>query len=195
MTIDEYSDFYHNLFKPAYADLVAIIADKPQQIIFEIENSFSHIMVYHSTDVDVPQNIKDENLVKAHNHLVRATMDCYKILWTELSDFLDKIIEDESSRTFSFNDSEAEIMKVWKNFKEKAQIARTEEMKSVGVDYINTIKLYKEAVDEGRVLLDKFDFDKFKRVEKFNFNNLLKNHGIGFGLGIISGIIATWIMT
>jgi hypothetical protein len=195
MTIDEYSDFYQNLFKPAYADLVAIIADKPQQIIFEIENSFSHIMVYHSIDVAIPQNIKDENLVKAHSHLVRATMDCYKILWTELSDFLDKIIEDESSRTFSFNDSEAEVMKIWKNFKEKAQIARTEEMKSVGVDYINTINLYKEAVDEGKILLDKFDFDKFKRVKKFNFTNLLKNHGIGFGLGIISGVIATWIMT
>jgi hypothetical protein len=80
MTINEYSDFYHNFFKPAYADLVAIIADKPQQIIFEIENSFSHIMVYHSTDSDVAQNVKDENLVKAHNHLVRATMDCYKLL-------------------------------------------------------------------------------------------------------------------
>jgi len=71
-------------------------------------------------------------------------MDCYKILWTELSDFLDKIIEDESSRAFSFNNSEAEVIKIWKNFKEKAQIARTEEMKSVGVDYINTINLYKE---------------------------------------------------
>jgi hypothetical protein len=86
-------------------------------------------------------------------------------------------------------------MKIWKNFKEKAQIARTEEMKSVGVDYINTINLYKEAVDAGRDLLDKFDFDKFKRVKKLNFFNLLKNQGIGFTLGIFSGIIATWIMT
>jgi hypothetical protein len=81
-------------------------------------------------------------------------------------------------------------MKIWKIFKEKAQIARTEEMKSVGVDYINTINLYKEAVDAGRDLLD-----KFKRVKKLNFFNLLKNQGIGFTLGIFSGIIATWIMT
>ena len=44
MTINEYSDFYHNYFKPAYANLVAVIADKPQQIIFEIENSFSHLI-------------------------------------------------------------------------------------------------------------------------------------------------------
>lgn len=195
MTINEYSDFYHNFFKPAYADLVAIIADKPQQIIFEIENSFSHLMVYNSTDEEISEEVKNHNLIKAHNHLVRATMDCYKILWTELSDFLDKIIEDESSRAFSFNDSEFEIMKIWRNFKEKATIARREEMKSVGVDYIKTINFYKEAVDEGRILLDKFDFDKSKRVKKFNFFNLLKNQGVGFILGIISGIIATWIMS
>lgn len=194
MTIHEYSDFYHNYFKPAYADLVAVIADKPQQIIFEIENSFSHLMVYHTTDDNVSQDIKDENLRKAHSHLVRATMDCYKMLWSELSDFLDKIIDDESSRAFSFNDSELEIMKIWKNFKEKAAIARKEEMKSVGVDYINTINLYKDAVDEGRILLDKFDFDKSKRVKKFNFMNLLKSQGVGFVLGIFSGVIATWIM-
>jgi hypothetical protein len=191
MTINEYSDFYHNFFKPAYADLVAIIADKPQQIIFEIENSFSHLMVYHSVDNNISEEVKNNNLLKAHNHLVRATMDCYKILWTELSDFLDKIIENESSRAFSFNDSEFEIMKIWKNFKEKAVMARREEMKSVGIDYMLAINLYKEAVDEGRILLDKFDFEKSKRVKKFNFYNLLKNQGIGFFLGIISGIIAS----
>ena len=27
---------------------VAVIADKLQQIIFEIENSFSHLMVFHT---------------------------------------------------------------------------------------------------------------------------------------------------
>lgn len=194
MTINEYSDFYHNFFKPAYADLVAIIADKPQQIIFEIENSFAHLMVYHSSDTHISEEIKNNNLIKAHNHLVRATIDCYKILWTELSDFLDKIMKNESSRAFSFNDSEFKVMKVWKNFKEKATIARKEEMKSIGVDYKKTIKLYKEAVDEGRVLLDKFDFDKSKRVKRFNFLNLLKNQALGFILGIVSGIIATWIM-
>ncbi|MBL1245137.1 MAG: hypothetical protein COA39_012320 [Sulfurimonas sp.] len=195
MTISEYSDFYHNFFKPAYADLVAIIADKPQQIIFEIENSFSHLMVYHSTDPEISTDVKNDNLIKAHNHLVRATMDCYKILWTELSNFLDKILENSSSRAFSFNDSESEIMKIWKNFKEKAVLARKEEMKSVGVNYIETINLYKEAVDEGRVLLEKYDFDKSNKVKRFNFFNLLKNQGLGFMLGIISGIIATWIMS
>lgn len=195
MTIHEYSDFYHNFFKPAYADLVAVIADKPQQIIFEIENSFSHLLVYHATDSAVSQEIKDENLRKAYNHLVRATIDCYKMLWSELSDFLDKIIDDESSRAFSFNDSELEIMKIWKNFKEKAAIARREEMKSIGVDHINTINLYKSAVDDGKVLLDKFDFDKLRRVKSFNFKNIFKNQGISFILGILSGVIATWIMS
>ncbi len=195
MTLKNYTSFYHNTFKPAYADLVAIIADKPQQIIFEIENSYSHLMVYLSDDSNIPEEIKQSNLNKAFNHLVRATMDCYKILWTEISDFLDNIMEENVTRAFAFNADQALILNTWNKFKKKAQKARQEEMKSIGMDYEKTILLYKEAVDEGRILLDKFDYDKFKEVKKFNFLNLVKNQWIGFVLGILAGIISTWIMT
>jgi len=195
MTIDEYSDFYHNIFKPAYADLVAIIADKPQQIIFEIENSFSHLMVYLSTDSSISDELRKDNLLKAHNHLVRATIDCYKILWTTTSDFLDKILKDESQSVFSFNDSEAKILGAWKNFKQKARLARNEEMNSVGVNYLKTITLYKEAVDEGIELLEKFDYEKHKRIKRFDFINLIKKQFAGFIVGVIASIVAGAIAT
>lgn len=195
MTLEQYTNFYHNAFKPAYADLVAIIADKPQQIIFEIENSYSHMMVFLSDDDTISDEIRQSNLNKAFNHLVRATMDCYKILWTEISDFLDNIMETKVTRAFAFNENEAQILNTWNEFKKKAQKARQEEMKSVGVDYNQTIFLYKEAVDEGRVLLEKFDYEKFKQVKKFDFVNLIKNQWIGFVLGIFAGIISTWIMS
>jgi hypothetical protein len=195
MKLEEYTYFYHNTFKLAYADLVAIIADKPQQIIFEIENSYSHLMVYLSSDDEITEDIKQTNLDKAFNHLVRATIDCYKILWTEISDFLDNIMKENITRTFAFNENEAQILNIWNEFKKKAQKARQEEMKSVGIDYNKTILLYKEAVDEGRILLEKFDYEKFKEIRKFDFFNLIKTQWIGFVLGILAGIISTWIMS
>lgn len=195
MTITDYSDFYHETFLPVYADLVAMIADKPQQIIFEIENSFSHLMVYHSTSSNVTTNTKDENLNKAFNHLVRATIDCYKILWTEISDFLDNIMKNDVHRTFAFNEDETYILSIWKNFKEKARNARQKEMSNIGIDYTETIFLYKEAIDEGMKLLDNFDFEKFKKVKTFNISNLIKQNFIGFILGIIASIIASYIIS
>ncbi|MBD3843616.1 MAG: hypothetical protein IE909_17410, partial [Campylobacterales bacterium] len=134
MTLENYTNFYHYTFKPAYADLVAVIADKPQQIIFEIENSYSHLMVYLSNNSDISEETKKSNLNKAFNHLVRATMDCYKILWTEISDFLDNIMEENVTRAFAFNADQAQILNTWNEFKKKAQKARQEEMESVGVD-------------------------------------------------------------
>lgn len=195
MTLKEYMTFYHNTFKPAYADLVAIIADKPQQIIFEIENSYSHLMVYLSDDATPSDEIKQSNLTKAFNHLVRATIDCYKILWTEISEFLDNIMKEKVTRSFAFNENEAQILHIWNEFKKKAQKARQEEMNSVGIDHSQTILLYKEAVNEGKALLDKFDYEKFKQVKKFDFVNLVKNQSLGFVLGIVASIIATWIVS
>jgi len=195
MTLEDYTIFYHTTFKPAYADLVAIIADKPQQIIFEIENSYSHLMVYLSNESNISREIKESNLNKAFNHLVRATMDCYKILWTEISDFLDNILEEKVTRAFAFNENEAQILNTWNEFKKKAQKARQEEMKSIGVDYEKTILLYKEAVDEGRILLDKFDYEKFRQVKSFKVFNLVKTQWVGFVLGILASIISTLIMS
>jgi len=195
MNLNDYTTFYHETFKPAYADLVATIADKPQQIIFEIENSYSHLMVYLSNDAKISNEIKQSNLDKAYNHLARATMDCYKMLWTEISKFLDNIMHDKVTRAFAFNENEALILNTWNLFKKKAQKARQEEMRSVGVDCNQTILLYKEAVDEGMVLLEKFDYEKFKQVKKFDFVNLIKNQWVGFVSGVIASVVAHWIIS
>ena len=194
MTIEKFSTFYENYFQPAYADLVSFIADKPQQITFEIENSFSHIMVYHSNDSNISQTKKDENLQKAYSHLVRATIDSYKILWVEISNILDKAIDDKNHRALSFNASEAETIKVWNEFKKYAKYARQNELKNIGIDPEKTINEYKKTIEIGMQLFNDFDYEKYKKVEKSIFKHKTKDYMFTFIIGIITGVISGVIL-
>lgn len=189
MSLDEFTNFHNKVFLPAYSDLVAFIADKPQQIIFEIENTFSHLMVYHT---NLTPTISNDNLRKAHNHLIRATMDCYKMLWTEMSNNLDLIFK-ENNALLIFNANENDIMKLWIDFKNKAKEARNEELKNVGVDFMKAIELYKEAVDIGNNIFNKYDNIKHSKVKKFNFKTLFNQQWIGFIFGILAGISANYL--
>lgn len=189
MTTSELVDFYKNYFLPIYADVVAMLADKPQQIIFEIENTFSHLMV--ALDTNNNQKIIDQNIQKAYGHLLRSTLDCYKILWTEMSSHFDKVINNENLRHYIFNNNDEKILSAWHEFRKKAQTARKHEMESVGKNQLNTITLYKAAIDEGRFLMDSFDFSKYESSKKFQLGTLLKTHSIGFIFGLLaSGIVA-----
>lgn len=189
MSIEDFIDFHTNFFIPAYSDLVAYIADKPQQIIFEIENTFSHLMVYHSNP---DQSIKDSNLNKAYNHLLRATMDYYKMLWSEMSTNLDSIFKENNSFLF-FNDNQNNVMSLWISFKRKAKEARNEELKNVGVNFMEAICLYKEAVDIGSQILDKYDSSKHDLTKDFNFKILIKQQWLGFVFGIFAGVLGNYL--
>ncbi len=82
MELDEVFEFYRTEFVPAYSDLVGYIGDKPQQIVIELENTFAHLSQYFNPSLDI--HGKDKNLEKAHDHLVRVTLDCYKLLWVTI---------------------------------------------------------------------------------------------------------------
>lgn len=192
MTKDELISFYKNNFLPIYADVVAMLADKPQQIVFEIENTFSHLMVMLEHD-ETDQTLSHKNLDKAYNHLVRATLDSYKILWSEMSNFLDEIIKDRHTRYSSFNGKDHEILESWNNFKKKALEARQHEMKEVGKDQLLTISKYKDAIDEGRFLMNNFDFSKFQYSKKTKLWMILKNNFVAFILGVISSAIVSYL--
>ena len=191
MKTSELVEFYNNYFLPIYADVVAILADKPQQIIFEIENTFSHLMV--ALDTKNSSIVQEENIKKAYGHLLRCTLDAYKILWTEMSTYLDNIMKDEQTRAFSFNKTDGEVLSSWNNFKNKAQTARKQEMSSVGKNQIDTIALYKETIDEGRFLMDNFDPDKYNSAKSSFSVTQYKNHFIGFLLGCLASYIVTVI--
>ncbi len=47
----ELFEIYQKKFLPAWADLVAYRADKPAQILIEIENTFAHIMQAYNMEL------------------------------------------------------------------------------------------------------------------------------------------------
>jgi len=189
MDIDKFLEFYKNIFIPVYADLVAYIADKPIQIIIEIENSFAHLTIF--LDKTNTKEIQIENLNKAYNHLLRASLDCYKLLWIEMSKDIDIILKDENKRKFTTNMPEIEILQLYTQFKEKAKIARKKELQTIGLNNQKVLNEYKETIEIGWKILHNFDKEKLESYSKFNIKNIIKQHGIGFIIGIISSIIAS----
>ena len=75
--IDELFEFYREECVPAYSDVVGYLAERPEQFLIEIENSFSHIAQYFNPEMD--EEDRASNLLKAKDHLVRVTLDCYKL--------------------------------------------------------------------------------------------------------------------
>ena len=98
MNYNDFIKFYKEVFLPVYADVVIFLNDKPIQILVEIENIFSHLMIFF--DKKNPRDERIDNLNKAYNHLLRVTLDSYKILWVEISKFIDSLVSDEEKRKF-----------------------------------------------------------------------------------------------
>ena len=175
MTQQDLIDFYNDSFLPVYADTVAYIADKPAQIIIEIENTFSHMAQY--LNANNSSEIQEENLNKAYNHLLRATIDCYKMLWVEMSKDIEVFMGNNNNRKYSVNLPENESMQLWLQFKDKAKEARRQELSGVGVTPLQTIDAYKETVEIGWAILNNCDREKLLSLKAFNWVNLVKQQG------------------
>lgn len=185
--------FYTDVFIPVYSDTVAYIADKPIQIIVELENAFAHIMVYLD-DTNSPK-IKEDNLKKAYNHLSRAATDCYKILWVKMSDDIDEIAKDEYKRKFVVNMPEHLFLKKWVTFKESAKKARNKEISKIGQnDITEVIESYKDAVTTGWDMLKSIDTDKINTYKRFSIINFIKQQWIGIITGVIASALFAYIV-
>lgn len=79
MDITVVFNFYRETFLPAYSDVVGTIVKKPKQIQTELENTLAHIAQYFNPNLNA--DTRENNAKKAYDHLQRATLDCYKILW------------------------------------------------------------------------------------------------------------------
>lgn len=193
MQFKDFLEFYHNIFIPIYSDTVAYLADKPVQIIIEIENAFAHLIVYLDNDTD--QETKEDNLKKAYNHIARAALDSYKILWVKMSDDIDELVHDETKRKFVTNIPERTLMENFVTFKEKAKEARRIEIQNVGRNnIIKTINAYKEAIEAGWNILRNIDPDKLASYKKFTVKRLIRDQWIGFFIGIFASLVATWLL-
>lgn len=180
--IQEFVSFYENTFIPIYSDLVSYLGDKPLQTLIELENVNSHLIIY----LKHPGNITGkENLEKAYNHLVRASLDAAKILWIEIDKSIEemKLIEMVIN---SANISTGEFANQYASFKEKARIARNHEMSSVGINPESSINQYYEVIQAGWNLLKTKDHEKEKKWRKKSLKEIILDQTLGIIIGIVS---------
>lgn len=191
VSFEDFLTHYKEYFLPAYSDLVGYLADKPQQIIVEIENTFTHLMIYLCEDSDL--ETRDRNLYEAYVHLARVTLDCHKLLWVELNTTITKICEDPYIRKYGINEREELFIVKCSKFKETAKNARWMEIEKIGENPTECIELYKEANQMGIQLLEVIDEDKIRSFDrhrsKYQWKYWIKTNFWGLIIGIVSGLI------
>ncbi|KKG52654.1 hypothetical protein [Methanosarcina mazei] len=190
-TLDELFNFYRSTFVPAYADLVGYIGDKPAQTLIELENTLAHISQYY--DPNLPTGDKEQNLNKAYSHLTRATLDCYKSLWTEMNKDIKKINDDVYARALILNVPEEKFIREYQEFKSKAQIARSMELTNIGIHPLGSLHLYKETIEIGKNLVKYIDADNKQKYNTFRHLDKMREYFIGFVIGVASGLLANYI--
>ena len=186
-SLEELLEIYNTKFKPAYADLVGYIGDRPYDILVELENTLSHIFVF--LDASIPFQVREENLKKAYNHLVRATLDCYKLLWVRLDEDIEKIFHSDTAR-LALTIPEEEFLRLRTQFKEKAMEARRKELSEVGRNPLESVKDYQKAVEIGMKIIKSIDESKKQKAQKFSLRSKWCELGLAFLLGVLSSIVA-----
>jgi len=190
MTLQEYTEYYNEIFIPAYADAVALLADKPEQLIIEQENSLSHLIPYLDDNNDIT------NLRRAKGHLERATLDAYKMTWVELKKKLMYYVSlDKSNVAVAFNLPVDEVLKDLSLFDTNIQEARLLEARNIGKGNVDVSEKYLNSILIAMKLLDSVDDDNVRSYQKHTFFDYIQKHSIGFGLGIVASLLATWIIT
>jgi|Deesub1362B_J571_1020462.scaffolds.fasta_scaffold00148_21 hypothetical protein len=189
---DDYLKLFREEFLPAYSDLVGYLSDKPQEILLEIENTFTHIMQYFNDEID--EAAREDNLAKARNHLIRSCLDCYKMIWTLMKEDLDKIGKDKYKRKFGVNMTEGEFLAKYTKFKSAAQEARRIEMENVGINPLASLERYKEAIEIGKELLGNIDHNKLEEFESFMWRAKTFVTAREFIVGLFSGLLAGLIL-
>ncbi len=192
MDADGVFEFYRTEFVPAYSDLVGYIGDKPQQILVELENTLAHVSQHFNQGLDSQE--RDNNLEKAYDHLVRATLDCYKLLWVNIYEQLKLIDEDESTRKLGLNISEAEFHIKFQKLRRLAQEAREIEMAAVGLEPIASLNKYKEVVRDGYELIDMIDETKIREIRSLKRFISTKEFIVGIVVGILAGLISGYLL-
>ena len=188
MDIKELLDYYYQKFIPAYADAVASLGDNPVQLLVEQENTLAHLLAYLEDESD------KANLKKACGHLERATLDCYKIIWIEYKEKLKFFISlDNSNLALAFNSNESEVLEKIKKIDSLAKEARELESINIGKNSTPALDKYIEVVELEKELLDSVDLKKASSYNKFKLSHLIKDHSLGFILGIIAGLATSYL--
>ncbi|MDF0592101.1 hypothetical protein P0O24_00670 [Methanotrichaceae archaeon M04Ac] len=190
--VEDFEFFYRTEFVPAYADVVSFLGDKPVQILVEIENAFAHFIKYFNSDLE--KKAKVENIIKAKNHLIRATLDCYKMIWLEINKYLRRIYESHFLRRICTTTEELEFAEDYNIFTSMANDARRIEIDSIGIDPLEALTKYKETMKFGYELMRKGDKYQHGASDLFIKRYLSIDNLIFFIMGLISSAIVAIIL-
>jgi hypothetical protein len=193
MDIDSVFEFYRAEFVPAYSDLVGYIGDKPQQTLIELENTLAHIAQHFNPRLDTKD--RDKNLEKAYKHLVRVTLDCYKLLWVTIYERLEAIDKNKFNRKLGLNISEEDFRTKFQKLRKLAQEARRIEMTSLGLAPIAALNKYKEVVKDGYELIDTIDENKMQEIKSQKRFISTKEFMVGTAVGILAGLISGYLLS
>lgn len=187
MTIKEYTAYYYDTFMDAYANVTTVLSQKPKQIVFEEENSLSHLVAFlHSDEQDI------KNLERAKSHLERASLDAYKLVAIEYQKRLKFYTSiDEKNVALAFNLDNQTVYDMLNELNCKLKSIRLIESQNIGKSNSEVVDGYGKCVDIGRELLSHIDYNKIETYTKFSLKNIIYNQGFGIIAGIISGVLAT----
>jgi len=177
----EFISIYQEHFIPAYANVVTAYADKPQEIILELESAFTHIMT-----AEIGNN-PAENMEKARGHLYRATLDCYKFMWLKIT----SVIDDAYVHRDAYKSSEKELLVGYDEYKAALNAAREFELSSIGKTDRNmgVLNKWRDAVTKGKEVYDKIDVKKLNRLIKWATRNGLKFWLYSLAVCVLGGLI------
>jgi len=156
----ELGNIYREDFLPAYSDAIMHTGGKPENVIFEQENILSHIMQMFNLSLD--RSTIDINMSSAKAHLIRATLDCQKILLIAILDDLAKI---------RMNPPDGDFIAEYYNIMSAFRRARSKEQG--GYQKSDILAEYKSAVKLSTWLLGKYG-------SSFNATPEGKNHPLDF---------------
>ncbi|AGS39699.1 hypothetical protein [Cycloclasticus zancles] len=181
--------FHEETFKPIYADLIAILGSKPEQIAFELEAALSHIAVAKTND-----ELYEKNIEKAYGHLQRASLDAVKIMWLEYRQRSEKIILDPDMRAFASKASESELITKFQKAEQTARSARKKELNNTGNDPSASISEYYEAAQLFSEIITLIDPEKVAKLTRFKSKYKTKEVVISFLVGVVSSGVVSFLL-
>ncbi len=186
VTVDNYNSLFRDSFLVAFADCVAYFKDFDIGVASELEGAFMHLNVYL---FDRDQKTRDANLRKAYYHVVRATLDCRKLIWIDINLKLKKYCNDKYIRERCTKIPEYEFLSRCNLFFNKSDEVRLKELKNLGRDPDLTISDYSELVEMGIDLLNTIDTEILSESEQKKFHIFVKKIIREFSITIIAAII------
>lgn len=177
-------EFFNEKFKPIFADLVALIGEKPESILFEIEACFSHLAVAKTTTEDAT---KIKNFEKAYGHLVRAALDATKIIWHEYHEQARILASDSDIMNLGTNKNLTVTHKLYRECQVLARTARTNEVKLTGRNSETTLAEWYAAISKLEEFLDSFDQAKVNNIKNIS----KKKHFYNIVISLVCGSLVT----